>query len=143
MFSYSFKKVIWILKLITRIFALSLKKNLQPRWKSWPNVAYKIISKILASRLKPWLKDIISVNQTAFILERYITDNILIVHELLHSLTSKKLAMDYMALKLDITKAFDKVEWSYLDAVIERMGFHINGEVGLWNVYLLYNIRYW
>lgn len=91
---------------------------------SLSNVAYKIIAKILANIVKPWLKDIISEYQTAFIPGRCITDNILIDHELLHSLRTKKLAHDYMAIKLDISKAFDKVEWLFLNAIMEQMGFH-------------------
>lgn len=54
------------------------------------NIAYKIVSKILAERLKPWLHQIISPFQTAFITGRLITDNIFITHELLHSLKTKK-----------------------------------------------------
>lgn len=90
---------------------------------SLANVAYKTVSKILAERLKPWLNSIISENQTAFIPERLITDNVLIAHELMHSLHTKNLKQKFMALKLDIAKAFDKVEWDFLDAVMERMGF--------------------
>lgn len=86
-------------------------------------VAYKVISKILAERLKPCLHKIISENQSASIPGRCISDNILIAHELLHSLHTKKLVEPSMALKLDITKAFDHVEWNYLEEIMARMGF--------------------
>lgn len=87
------------------------------------NVAYKIISKILAERLKPLLSQIISENQSAFIPGRLITDNVLIAHELLHSLQTRNLKTPYMALKLDIAKAFDKIEWSFIEAVMRKLGF--------------------
>lgn len=90
---------------------------------SLANVAYKIISKILAERLKPWLNSIITENQSAFIPGRLITDNVLIAHELMHSLNTKNLKNKFMAVKLDIAKAFDKVEWRFVDAVMEKMGF--------------------
>lgn len=87
------------------------------------NVAYKIISKILADRLKPWLTFIISKYQSAFIPGMLITDNILIAHEILHSLQTKKIKHAYMALKLDIAKAFDKVEWNFIEAMMRKLGF--------------------
>lgn len=90
---------------------------------SLANVAYKIISKILAERMKPWLHNIITENQSAFIPDRLITDNVLISHELMHSLHMKNLKNKFMSLKLDIAKAFDKVEWSFIDLVMEKMGF--------------------
>lgn len=76
---------------------------------SLSNDAYKIISKIMAERLKPWLSYIISQNQSDFIPERLITDNVLIAYELLHSIHTRKRVDEFMALKLDITKAFDKI----------------------------------
>lgn len=72
------------------------------------NVAYKNISKILAERLKPWLNDIITENQSAFITERLIMDNVLIAYELMHFLHAKNSSNKFMALKLDIAKAFDR-----------------------------------
>lgn len=87
------------------------------------NVACNIISKILAERMKPWLHNIITENQLAFIPGRFITDNVLISHELMNSLHTKNLKNKFMALKLDIAKAFDKVEWSFIDLVMEKMGF--------------------
>lgn len=52
-----------------------------------------------------------------------ITDNILIAHELIHSLQTKKLKTPYMALKLDIANAFDKIEWHYIESILRKLGF--------------------
>ena len=75
------------------------------------NVIYKIISKVIVNRLKPMLNSIISETQSAFITDKLITDNILIAFESLHhmktSCTGKK---GFMAMKLDMSKAYDRVE---------------------------------
>lgn len=88
------------------------------------NIAYKIISKVMANRLKHILPFIISVMQSAFIPGRMITDNILIAHEVMHFMKRKTKGMEgWMALKLDMSKAYDRVEWSFLKAVLTKMGF--------------------
>ena len=88
------------------------------------NVIYKILSKVLVNRLKPILNSIISEAQSAFIADRFITDNILIAFETLHHMkTQCSSKTGFMALKLDMSKAYDRVEWVFLQKVLLKMGF--------------------
>ena len=83
------------------------------------NVLYKIISKVLANRLKQVIDSIISETQSAFIPGRLITDNIMIAYEVMHFMKRKTQGQQgYMAIKLYMSKAYDRVEWSYLRSVL-------------------------
>ena len=85
---------------------------------------YKIISKVLANRLKQVLPNIISPTQNAFVPGRLITDNVLLAYETLHTIhCRKKGKKGYMALKLDVSKAYGRVEWPFLEGVMQRLGF--------------------
>ena len=85
---------------------------------------YKIISKVIANRLKPLLNSIISETQGAFIANRLITDNVLIAFESLHHMTTSCLGKkSFMAFKLDMNKAYDRVEWAFLEKIMIKMGF--------------------
>lgn len=89
------------------------------------NVYYKIISKLLANRFKLLLPDLISENQSAFVQGRVIADNILISHEVLHflkkSTASKRCSM---AVKTDMSKTYDHLEWDFIEEVMIHLGFH-------------------
>jgi hypothetical protein len=87
-------------------------------------VLYKIISKVLANRLKPLLNRYISVEQSAFVADRSILDNVMVAMETMHHMKCKtKGKIGEVALKIDISKAYDRVDWSYLMNVMRKMGF--------------------
>ena len=86
---------------------------------------YKIIAKILTKHLQPLLRALISDKQSAFVPERAISDNVLITHEILHYLkTSGARKRCSMAVKTDMSKAYDRIEWDFLLEVLTRFGFH-------------------
>jgi hypothetical protein len=88
------------------------------------NVVYKVVSKVLASRLRDVLPDIITPNQSAFVPGRLISDNILIAYELTHYLLNKRDGdLGYAAIKLDMSKAYDCIEWSFLRDMMRKLGF--------------------
>ena len=67
------------------------------------NVIYKLAAKTVANRLKTILSSIVSENQSAFTKGRFITDNILIVYEIMHHINQKRARkIGEMALKLDM-----------------------------------------
>lgn len=94
------------------------------------NLLYKIIAKTLANRLKKVLPNIISLHQSAFIPGHLIMDNIIVAQETLHSTkTRKKARIRHMALKLDISKTYNRVEWSFLLGILEMLFLDRNGLV--------------
>ena len=98
-------------------------KDLRPI--SLCNVIYKIASKVLSNRLKMLLPEIIALNQSAFVPGRMITDNVLLAYELTHYLQTKKSGRDsFAAVKLDMSKAYDRVEWIFLEKMLIWLGFH-------------------
>ena len=112
----------------TFITLIPKKKNLisvsEYRPISLCNVLYKIFSKVLANRLKKFLNSIITEHQSAFAKGRLITDNILIAFETLHCMKNYNSGSNgFMALKLDMSKAYDRVEWVFLENLMRKMGF--------------------
>ena len=82
---------------------------------------YKIISKILSSRLKEVIAPLIDESQSAFVGNRQILDGVLIANESLRWLKNKKI--HGTLIKLDFQKAYDSVNLSFLELIMEKLGF--------------------
>ncbi|XP_019167556.1 PREDICTED: uncharacterized protein LOC109163258 [Ipomoea nil] len=88
------------------------------------NVVYRIMAKMIANRMTPLMGGIISESQSAFIPGRLITDNILVAAEVGHYLHRKQCgSAGWSALKLDMSKAYDRMEWPFLKKMMTVMGF--------------------
>jgi hypothetical protein len=88
------------------------------------NVIYKIIAKCLANRLKPHLPDYVHPSQQAFIEGRRISNNIIIAQEITHSFALNSWKNQAFMLKIDLAKAFDRLEWNFIVAALSRKGMH-------------------
>ncbi|XP_030495226.2 uncharacterized protein LOC115711025 [Cannabis sativa] len=87
------------------------------------NFSYKIISKLLANRIKKLLPGIISPSQSAFVPGRWIAENGIIAHEIMDSFKKMKGRRGFVGLKLDMSKAYDRMEWGFLDKALDSFGF--------------------
>ncbi|KAH9663932.1 reverse transcriptase domain-containing protein [Citrus sinensis] len=84
------------------------------------NVIYRIVSKTMANRLKQILDDIISPMQSAFVPSRLITDNVIIAYECLNKIRQSKGNREGL---VDISKAYDRIEWVFVKGVMQKLGF--------------------
>lgn len=81
---------------------------------------YKLVAKVLASRLAPLLEKIISSNQSAFIKGRQLVDGVVAINEIID--LAKKIHRSCL-IKMDFEKAYDSVSWSFLDYMMRRFSF--------------------
>lgn len=88
------------------------------------SVHYNVISKILCARLKLVLPNIRSDIQGAFVLERLILYNVLIAHEMVYALrTNGAASSNFMTIKTNMSKAYDRVKWSFLEILFGKLGY--------------------
>ena len=87
------------------------------------NSIYKIVTKIIVERLRPFLDKLISPLQSAFVPGRKSVDNAILVQEIIHSLSKKRGKVGYMAQKIDLEKAYDKLEWNFIREMMISANF--------------------
>lgn len=88
------------------------------------NVLYKLIAKVIANRLQIVINKCIDSAQSTFVPRRLIFDNVLLAYELLHTLKHKRVGKKgFMVVKLDMSKVYDRFEWSFVKEIMNKMGF--------------------
>lgn len=80
------------------------------------------ITKVIANRIKLILKDIIAPIQCSFIPGRHSTNNVIIAQEAIHSMVNKKGKKGWMAIKVDLEKAYDRLNWDFLKDTLKDIG---------------------
>jgi hypothetical protein len=79
---------------------------------------YKIVTKVIVSRIRPLLSNLISPYQTIFVPGRRGVDNVVIAQELIHTIHKKKGRVGHFMLKIDLEKAYDRIKWSFIREVL-------------------------
>uniref|UniRef100_A0A2N9FQ21 Reverse transcriptase domain-containing protein n=1 Tax=Fagus sylvatica TaxID=28930 RepID=A0A2N9FQ21_FAGSY len=87
------------------------------------NTLYKAVTKILVLRLKPILSNLIHPLQASFIPGRKASDNVIMVQEIIHSMSTSRSKVGNMALKIDLEKAYDRLEWSFIRHTLHFFNF--------------------
>ena len=82
------------------------------------NTIYKIVKKIIVQRLRPFLDKLVSPLQAAFVSRRKGLDNMIIVQALIHMMSTKKGNQGYMAIKIDLEKVYNRLEWHFIQDVL-------------------------
>lgn len=91
------------------------------------NVLYKLVSKILVNRMISLIDHVVDISQSAFIAGRYIFDNNMVAHEMIHVMKNKTSGHNgFVGVNLDMSKAYDRIKWSYLKEVMSAMSFSVN-----------------
>ena len=101
-----------LIALIPKILGLETIRSYRPI--GLCNTVYKMVTKIIVAKLRPFLSKLVSLLQTTFVPGRRRTYNAIIVQELIHTISRKKGRVGYMAIKIDLEKAYNKLEWSFI-----------------------------
>ena len=86
------------------------------------NTFYKIITKIIANRFKVIMNKVVAPMQSSFVPGRQITDNIIITQEVVHSMRTRKGRVGFMAVKVDLEKAYDRLGWDFIADTLKDVG---------------------
>ncbi|CAL1367271.1 unnamed protein product [Linum trigynum] len=83
------------------------------------NVGYEVVAKCIANNLKMLMPQVVHPNQSSFVPNRHITDNIIILQETVHYMSRKAGKKGIMLLKIDLTKAYDRISWQFFEETLK------------------------
>ena len=83
------------------------------------NTLYKLVSRILVQRLKLFMAEVTNPCQAGFVPGRRTSDNIILVQEVIHTLKYRRGRTRYVAIKLDLEKAYDQLEWGFIKETLD------------------------
>jgi hypothetical protein len=110
-----------LITLIPKVDHATSLRNFRPI--SLCNVSYKVVTKIIATRLNQVMEHLISPAQASFVPNRHSSDNIIIFQEVVHSMRIKKRGKGWMAIKIDFEKAYDRLKWLFVKDTLDDIGF--------------------
>ncbi|PNX94494.1 ribonuclease H, partial [Trifolium pratense] len=87
------------------------------------NTLYKIVSKVLTNRIKNSITKVVSPHQTGFIPGRSIHENIVVAQEMAHSMCKMNGKVGYFAIKVDLSKAYDRLNWNFIYHTLMEVGY--------------------
>lgn len=82
------------------------------------NVSYKAITKLVAGRIWDIMLDLVGPTQCAFMPRRQGQDNVIVAHEIFHSMCSKSSQKGWMTVKIDLEKAYDSIKWLFIREIL-------------------------
>lgn len=109
------------LTLIPKIDVVCRMKDFRPI--SLCNVSYKVITKLLAQKLRLVMSSLVNPCQSSFIPQRQSRDNIIVAQEIFHSMHNKKGKKGWLAIKIDLEKAYDRLNWDFIKETLVDIGF--------------------
>lgn len=112
-----------LITLVPKVDPVVSIRNFRPI--SLCNVSYKIITKILAQRLRQMMGSLVNLCQSSFIPNRQCRDNIILAQEIFHSMRNKRGKKGWMAIKLDLEKSYDRLSWPFIKETLVDIGFPV------------------
>lgn len=109
-----------IITLIPKVARPTSIKDFRPI--SLLNVSYKVITKLIANRLKSIMPSI-SGTQASFVEGQSISDNIIVIQKIIHSTRHKIGKVGWMTIKVDLEKAYDRLSWDFIEDTLFDVGF--------------------
>lgn len=99
--------------MIPKVGSPEIVHQLRPN--SLRTILYNVVTKVIVNRLKPYLSSWVLRNQSSFVPNRNITDNVVITQEIIHSMRKTARRKRWSTIKIDLEKAYDRLEWCFID----------------------------